>query len=502
MSKQMYFQEVQALKKQFIEDSKVLEQRLNSLQKKFNSFATLNSFSGKAATNTKNYLDEIHGSLMASFAASSTNLRESFKKTTSEYKSKVDSSDSSIMVEDYLRDIVKKIANIKNDFNNTHSEGKKIIEEVQDITNASYPSATEITQSINKAREQIVKSLEKLAEFEGAPDTGLLESQTMIEALEKGIQSASKSDMSSASTSQMKTSSWFGTLIGGIVSINNAYKSVASNKKYLDFIASGAVRGYIKYGRKLGVTFDVAKTSSGKHKGVYKFAIDDADELAQVAAMLKLSKDKKMIDRLVDVGFKFDVSKKRLKYLKREIYKLPDFKAFQDYKILEKNLGSVKALGKTGLNNFKSELVKSTSKLKAWDWKNQLKDFKGEFSKAGKLGKTMKGLGMVSSVISIGDNIAESQKDGFQLHDIADVATDSAVDVGFNAGAAAAGATVGSAFLPPLGTVIGMGVGIGISAAADNIKWGQPPKSVIEHTKSAVKKGTKWVGNKLKKIFW
>ncbi|WP_159099856.1 hypothetical protein [Listeria grayi] len=34
MSKQMYFQEVQALKKQFIEDSKVLEQRLNSLQKK------------------------------------------------------------------------------------------------------------------------------------------------------------------------------------------------------------------------------------------------------------------------------------------------------------------------------------------------------------------------------------------------------------------------------------------------------------------------------------
>ncbi|MBC1922094.1 hypothetical protein [Listeria grayi] len=111
-------------------------------------------------------------------------------------------------------------------------------------------------------------------------------------------------------------------------------------------------------------------------------------------------------------------------------------------------------------------------------------------------------LGVVSSVISIGDNIAESQKDGFQLHDIADVATDSAVDVGFNAGAAAAGATVGSAFLPPLGTVIGMGVGIGISAAADNIKWGQPPKSVIEHTKSAVKKGTKWVGNKLKKIFW
>lgn len=502
MSKQIYVQEVQAMEKQFNRESKTFENHLNALQKKFNSFATLNSFSGKAATNTKSYVDEIHGSLIASFAASSTNLRESFKKTTDEYKNKVDSSDSSIIVADYLRDISKKINNIKNDFKNTHNEGEKIITEVQDITSASYPSASGVINGVNKAKEQIKKTLEKLAEFEGTSDSGLKESQVMIEALGKGIHKTSKSDMSTASVNQMKTSNWFGTLVGGIIYVNDKYKSVAGKQKYLDFIASGAVRGYIKYGKKLGVTFDVVKTSSGKLKGVYKFAIDDADELAEVATMLHLSKDKKMINRLVDSGFKFSVSKKKLKYLKREIYKLPDFKNFQEYKIMEKNIGRVKAIGKVGVKNLQSELGKSMSKLKAWNWKSQLKDFKGEFSKSGKIGKTMKGLSVVSSAISVGENIANSQKDGFQLHDIADVATDSAVDVGFNAGSAAIGATVGSAIVPPLGTVVGMGVGIGIGIVTDKVKWGKPPKSVVEHTKSAVKKGTKWVGKQLKKFFW
>ena len=48
---------------------------------------------------------------------------------------------------------------------------------------------------------------------------------------------------------------------------------------------------------------------------------------------------------------------------------------------------------------------------------------------------------------------------GWQLKDVVDVATDSAVDIGANAGAMAAGAVAGSFFLPPLGTVVGAGTG-------------------------------------------
>ena len=65
--------------------------------------------------------------------------------------------------------------------------------------------------------------------------------------------------------------------------------------------------------------------------------------------------------------------------------------------------------------------------------------------------------------MSVGNNIAEAQKDGWQLHDVADIATDSAVDIGATAGAAAAGAVAGSFFLPPIGTVVGAGVGVVIT---------------------------------------
>lgn len=48
----------------------------------------------------------------------------------------------------------------------------------------------------------------------------------------------------------------------------------------------------------------------------------------------------------------------------------------------------------------------------------------------GKVGKVVKGLGVVGSALSIGNNVVEAQKDGWQLHDASDIVTDSAVDIG------------------------------------------------------------------------
>ena len=88
----------------------------------------------------------------------------------------------------------------------------------------------------------------------------------------------------------------------------------------------------------------------------------------------------------------------------------------------------------------------------------------------------LKGAGIFGAVVSVGGNVVDAKqgvddrKDGWQLKDVVDIATDSAVDIGANAGAMAAGAVAGSFFLPPLGTVVGAGVAVGITAVA-NIKW-------------------------------
>lgn len=94
-------------------------------------------------------------------------------------------------------------------------------------------------------------------------------------------------------------------------------------------------------------------------------------------------------------------------------------------------------------------------------------------------------------------------KDGFSGENLKNFGLDAAVDVGMGAGATAAGAAIGSLFLPPLGTVVGAGAGIAINAAI-TIKFGGPPaESVVDHVKDFAKhpiKTTQAAFNKAKEI--
>lgn len=54
---------------------------------------------------------------------------------------------------------------------------------------------------------------------------------------------------------------------------------------------------------------------------------------------------------------------------------------------------------------------------------------------------------------------------------------------------------VGSAFLPPLGTVVGVAVGIRINVAINWEFGGPPKKSAVGHVKDGVKTTTKAIGD-------
>ena len=73
------------------------------------------------------------------------------------------------------------------------------------------------------------------------------------------------------------------------------------------------------------------------------------------------------------------------------------------------------------------------------------------------------------------------------------------VDFTAGAGATAVGSAVGSLFLPPLGTVVGAGVGMGVNWIINGPKYGNPPKSFVGHSKHFVKQGInqagKFIGN-------
>ena len=62
------------------------------------------------------------------------------------------------------------------------------------------------------------------------------------------------------------------------------------------------------------------------------------------------------------------------------------------------------------------------------------------------------------------------------------------VDGAFGTAATAAGTAIGSAFFPPIGTVVGFGVGTMVSYGI-NYKWGNSSKSISDQSKKVINKG-------------
>ena len=163
-------------------------------------------------------------------------------------------------------------------------------------------------------------------------------------------------------------------------------------------------------------------------------------------------------------------------------------------------------------STFKSTFVQD---MKFWDdfnWKN-----------TSGLGKAGKAFGAAGTIFTLGDNFHEtfyeSGKFKFSPGKGVDFGVNVGVDLAMGAGGMAAGAAVGSLIAPPLGTVVGAGVGAGVNFVI-NTKWGEPPKSVVDHTKDiandvvdaawegvkdvagAAADITKGIGKHLGRIFW
>lgn len=140
-----------------------------------------------------------------------------------------------------------------------------------------------------------------------------------------------------------------------------------------------------------------------------------------------------------------------------------------------------------------AELLKYLESLKAWDELtdagkfsfgnilkmnfNPLDDFNyKDFADLGNLGKAGKVLGTFGTVLTIGGDVVnnfyntETGTWSFSGNQLGDCVVDVTIDIGAGAGSAALGATVGSFIVPPVGTVVGAGVGFVVDLAANNIK--------------------------------
>ena len=131
----------------------------------------------------------------------------------------------------------------------------------------------------------------------------------------------------------------------------------------------------------------------------------------------------------------------------------------------------MKEMGKAGWSGFKESL-------------NPLNDAKG-WKEVGKVGKAFKLAGGILTAINIYNNFRENvdMSDGISAKEARDFLIDTAVDIGSGAAAAGMGAAIGSAFLPPLGTVVGAVAGIGFNYLFNNVKSRETGNSLVDTIK-------------------
>ncbi|MED2971820.1 WXG100 family type VII secretion target [Fictibacillus sp. B-59209] len=284
------------------------------------------------------------------------------------------------------------------------------------------------------------------------------------------------------------TSFLSGTLFA---TVRQGVSNVSKSIKYGRVSTALTISQYLKWKYDFKTLFDPA---GRKGRGAYTLSARNNKDLVTIAKMLKLNKDDDAFMKYIRNGFKFDdlkTTKSQIKKAKATIYKLPDFVAHQEFKKDLGKIGFTKAFGKQALKGFKSSYADSLKNLNPAKWKSTFKE-------VGKVGKAVKGLAVVGSALSVAGNVIESQKDGWQGMDAADIVTDSAVDIGSIAASAGAGAAVGSLIVPPVGTVVGAGVGIAASFAMNYKSDFLGGESIVSGTKKAIK----GVTHKIASVFW
>ncbi|MFD1335877.1 T7SS effector LXG polymorphic toxin [Oceanobacillus iheyensis] len=113
---------------------------LNSISESIDRLNSLESFSGKTATNAKNYFNDLHKTILITFEHLFTDLDDSLKKHLEMFQSRVDTSESAIIDSDYVKDLE---LDIKEDWEKLSLEQDKVREtmnSVSDITSAIHPN--------------------------------------------------------------------------------------------------------------------------------------------------------------------------------------------------------------------------------------------------------------------------------------------------------------------------------------------------------------------------
>ena len=418
-----------------------------------------------------------------------------------------------------LKDIKQMVGNyesqdgfVRQDF--IEQDVKNGISKVEKLTHDIVKS---INEHLNSVSDIVAVSPVNTAQF----DAEINNANTQIE---KTITDLNHLDQNS--TSKLEPSS------NGLQQIQQLTAKISDTTKTGIFQSQNTLHDYVILLRNTIVSFGAAYMNSGKHLKIgdlsFKMFKKDGKVFIKVRGkeisnLRDFEKYRKML--VENMGGRWKWSRDFVTNLVND--GVPLYKNF-DEKFFKSNSNKFLNSQFDDLGGYITRLNQSSLKVAGNTFKNEMKvwsSFTG-WKEASTFTKFGKGAGILGLGLTVWDNATGNFRNantgeweytgGKQIKKFA---VDTTVDIGAGAAAMAAGAAAGSLFLPPAGTIVGAVVGA-TAFAAVNWKFGDPPQSIVDHTKNLANKAVDkavdvaskavdkigdcigGIGKKLDKVFW
>ncbi|ENQ3107189.1 hypothetical protein ACEOWJ_003242 [Bacillus cereus] len=484
MDKNIELQEVKELQSRFQASTNELNQHLESLTQKIGEFTEINSFQGKTADGIKEHIFTVHGGIVSAFMVIADGLNLQFQKAIEDFNSSVDSDADAKIYGSYLDEVKKKVNGYSEAFNHSNEEAQQTVGTVSDIVAIQYPSSSGITEGAVNSQKEISDTLEKLEAY-NSQQQDLQDFDGMMRELDDGMNrvQANGGDFSIGAAEKILPEGWFA---GIVASLKKTAGWTGKGKKLVMSFFSVALRmGYME--RILGFRseFDI---NALEGQGAHILKTLKQSDMVKILKLLTVDENEDAIIKFIfQDKFKIDygeVTRTAIAQAKKDIYKLPEFEALQDFRMTSAEEGVLKTLGDKWKGSFKTEFLKNFTDLNYKKWPETFKDLKTT-------GTIFKSVAIAGTALTVVDNVVKSQANGFQLQDVRDVVLDTGVDFAFAAGATATGAVIGTA-LGPLGTVAGAAIGTAVGVVG----------SILVNTKSDMLGGESVVSGTKKLVKW
>lgn len=530
----VFMEEINMLHENFLKYKTTLRAKITSLQTRIEAINQLSSFRGKTADRAKAYFTVVHGELIQSLDENLQLLERSIIKMMKQFQQIVDQSPSAIIQEPYLRQLTDDMQKMAHETLDIYTQEQALRNKISDImTLTGYPIHS-FTEAVTESKKQIEKVMEALYEFDQAFQAEVRNIENQLTKLQNNIhqRAIERKDvvMTTGASVGFITSFPEGTIgdkiDNGLSSMRHIIAGLnAVDRKMFSFYQIAVLaqldrktrKSLFKTGRHSLTLAQYRRLNNFMRFTPYRMSTKEFLYHYKVEKYRGFPKGR--LDTFKRIVVPFGKNRGKLA-MKQEFDRLYGLQKYQEFKQLKTKPEKFASMYKTFYNKFAGDKIKTTKNIiKNTQWnkpKTFMKSVVNEFNQKTKdlnlLGKSAKvvdtgakiagkGLGAFGVALHVRENINQFRGDNQK------VIVGSVVDITAGSVSTAVGAAVGSAFLPPLGTIVGAGVGTVLSTGF-HAKFGKPPKSLSDHTKNAVngaikgvKSGIGKMGKALGKLF-